>query len=152
MTGRFAASAEQDVDLPTSAGDEEPIKPARPGLVELAAAILIVGGALGVIAALANNAPQPAGLEAVPLLTLVLNLAQVGVGLAIRWGWLWLVALNYVAVLAFLDLLAAGESPVALMLGAAEVLVVVILIAKRPWFQALAAWRAEVRARAVGVR
>lgn len=139
--------AHQDAGLPVSPVDEEPIKPARPGLVELAAAIVIVGGGLGVFAALAISAPQPVGLEALPLLNLVLSLAQVGVGLAIRWGWLWLVTLNYVAVLAFLDLLTAGESPVSLMLGVAEVLVVVILLAERPWFQALAHWRAEERAR-----
>jgi hypothetical protein len=86
---------------------EEPVRPARPGTVELAAAMLIVGGVLGVISALASSTTAPAGLEALPLLTLALTLGQVAVGLLIRLGRFWLLAVNYVAVLAFLDLLAA---------------------------------------------
>lgn len=119
------------------------VRPARPGTIELAAALLIVGGVLGVLGVLANTAPGPAGFEALPLLTLVLNLAQIAAGLLIRVGRLWLVAVNYVAVLAFLDLLAAGASPLSLMLGLAEVVVVVILLARRPWFDALTRWRAQ---------
>lgn len=119
----------------------EPIRPARPGAIELAAALLIVGGVLGILGVFATSAPEPAGLEALPLLTLILNLAQIAVGLLIRVGRLWLVAVNYVAVLAFLDLLAAGASPLSLMLGLAEVVVAVVLLAHRPWFDALRRWR-----------
>lgn len=59
----------------------------------------------------------------------------------IRVGRFWLLAVNYVAVLAFLDLLAAGVSPLALMLGLSEVLAVVILLLRKPWFDAMARWR-----------
>ena len=120
---------------------EAPVRPARPGTVELAAAMLIVGGVLGVISALASSTTAPAGLEALPLLTLSLTLLQVAVGLLIRLGRFWLLAVNYVAVLAFLDLLAAGVSPLALMLGLSEALAVVILLVRKPWFDAMARWR-----------
>jgi hypothetical protein len=110
--------------------------------VELAAALLIVGGVLGVIGFFADNAPEATGFQAVALVTLVLNLALVAVGLLVRVGRLWLLAVNYVAVLAFLDLLASGASPVALMLAVAEIIVVAILFAQRPWFDAMRDWRA----------
>ncbi len=121
---------------------ERPPRPARPGLVELAAALLIVGGVLGVIGFFAGSSPEPDGLGPLSLLTLVLNLAQIGVGVALRVGRLWILAVNYVAVLAFLDLLASGASPLALMLAVAEIVVVAILFAKRPWFDAMREWRA----------
>lgn len=132
-------------ELETGATDtaERPPRPSRPALVELAAALLIVGGVLGVIGFFAGPAPGPDGLGALSILTLVLNLAQVAVGFAIRVGRLWLLAVNYVAVLAFLDLLASGASPVALMLAVAEIVVVAILFAQRPWFDAMRDWRAR---------
>jgi hypothetical protein len=43
-------------------------------------------------------------------------------------------AVNYVAIVGFLDLLAAGGSPIALIRGIGEVAVVVILLVYRPWF------------------
>ena len=119
-----------------------PPRPARPGLIELAAALLIVGGVLGVIGFFAGSPAEPGGLGAVSVLTLVLNLAQIAVGLLLRVGRLWLLAVNYVAVLAFLDLLASGASPLALMLAVAEIIVVAILFAQRPWFDAMRDWRA----------
>lgn len=134
--------------LESTAAEEavQPIRPARPGAIELAAALLIVGGVLGVLGVLATSgAIEPAGPEALPLLTLVLNLAQIAVGFLIRGGWLWLVAINYVAVLGFLDVLAAGASPLSLMLGLAEVVVVVILMIHRPWFESLRGWRSTTR-------
>jgi hypothetical protein len=124
---------------------ERPPRPLRPGLVELAAALLIVGGVLGVIGFFAGSAPESGGLGALSLLTLVLNLAQIAVGLLLRIGRLWLLAVNYVAVLAFLDLLASGSSPLALMLAVAEIAVVAILFAQRPWFEAMREWRAWAR-------
>jgi hypothetical protein len=53
-----------------------------------------------------------------------------------RLGRLWLVTLNYAAVLGFLDLLGAGTSPLSLMLGLADIVVVIILIGNKPWFDA----------------
>jgi hypothetical protein len=69
-----------------------------------------------------------------------LNVAPIAVGLLIRMGRLWLFAVNYVAVIGFLDLTAAGSSPLALLLGIADAAVVVILLINRPWFQGRAAW------------
>jgi hypothetical protein len=83
---------------------------------------------------------EPAALASVPLVTLVLNLAQIATGLLVRLGRIWLFAVNYVAVLAFLDLLASGASPTALMLGIAEVAALVMLLAQRPCFDAMRAW------------
>jgi hypothetical protein len=58
---------------------------------------------------------------------------------------LWLLAVNYVAVLGFLDLLGAGGSPLAFMLGASDIFVVVILFLQKPWFDEMSRWRARRR-------
>ncbi|MCI0581309.1 MAG: hypothetical protein L0227_00195 [Chloroflexi bacterium] len=112
-----------------------PPGPPRPPAVELAAAILIVGGAanlIGVIlAAVAGGATDP-----FLWLSVGLNVASVVLGLLVRTGRLWLVTLNYAAILGFLDLLGASVNPAALMLGLAEVLVVILLIRHKPWFDA----------------
>jgi signal transduction histidine kinase len=131
----------EELEAGTMDAVEAPARPARPGTIELAAALLIVGGVLGVVGFFTASAPEPAGIVAVSVLTLVLNLAQIAVGLFLRIGRLWLFAVNYVAVLAFLDLLASGASPLSLMLAVAEIVVVVILFAQRPWFDAMRAWR-----------
>lgn len=136
--------AREQLDGVAAESAELPGRPARPGLIELAAALLIVGGVLGVVGFFTSTVSDTSGLDSLSLLTLGLNLAQIAVGLVVRVGRLWLVAVNYVAVLAFLDLLASGVSPLALMLAVAEILVVVILFAQRPWFDAMRAWRASV--------
>jgi hypothetical protein len=64
----------------------------------------------------------------------------------VRIGRAWLLALNYAAVLGFLDLLGAGASQFSLMLGLAEIVVVGILLARKPWFDAVRSWRADVAA------
>jgi len=122
---------------------EAPVRPARPGVIELATALLIVGGVVGVVGYFTSSGSEVGGLDTLSILTLGLNLAQIAVGLMLRVGRLWLLAVNYVAVLAFLDLLASGVSPLALMLALAEIVVIVILFAQRPWFDAMRAWRAD---------
>jgi len=42
-----------------------------------------------------------------------------------------------------IDLLGAGASPLSLMLGLADIAVVVILFVHKPWFDAMRRWRAE---------
>ncbi len=121
----------------------KPIRPPRPGAIEFAAALLIVAGVLGMLGLIAGVSFTPAALEAFAVLTFILNVTQIVVGVLIRWGRIWIVAVNYVAVLAFVDLLAAGLSPLSLMLGLAEVVVVVILLLNKPWFDALARWRSS---------
>jgi hypothetical protein len=118
-------------------------RPSRPPAIELAAAILVVGGVIGLVGALLRDASAgPASSDPFLLLTLALNAGSVVVGLLVRFGRLWILAVNYVAVLGFLDLLAAGASPLALMLGLAEIVVVVIVFSKKPWFDAMGRWRA----------
>lgn len=123
---------------------------ARPWLIELGAAILIVGGVLGAIGAIGGAASLPPGTGLLVAMTVALNVATVAVGILIRTGRWWIVALNFVAVLGFLDLTAASASPLALLLGILDVVVVLILLANRPWFEARGRARAEARARARG--
>jgi hypothetical protein len=113
---------------------DEPVRPNRPAAIELAAALLIVGGGLGVFGLIATDAQRPAGLEWLAVLTLVLNVAQIVVGVLVRIGRFWIVVVNYVAVLGFLDFRSASVSPLGLMLGLTEVVVLVILFIHRSWF------------------
>jgi hypothetical protein len=114
--------------------------------VELAAAILIVGGTIQLLLGITTLPVVPPGAEGFAALALALNIASIAAGFLIRAGRAWLVAVNFAAILGFLDLLGAGGSPLSLMLGAAEVLVVGILLARRPWFDALAQWRTTTAA------
>ncbi len=116
--------------------------------MELAAAILIVGGAMQLIVTTATLSGVPPGRNPFLAVALTLNVASIAIGALARTGRAWLLALNFAAVVAFLDLLGSGGSPLSLTLGVAEVLVVAILVARKPWFDAMRAWRAEVAARA----
>lgn len=121
--------------------------PARPPAVELAGAILIVGGVVGLIG-LVTAAPNLPGFTlGLLLLTLALNVAPIAIGVLVRMGRAWIVDVNYVAVIAFLDLLSIGSSPLGLIFGAANVLVVIILIRHKPWFDEISRWRADERDR-----
>ncbi len=113
--------------------------PARPAAVELAAAFLIVGGAVSAFSAVSNVSSLPPGVEPILALTVALAIGSIVVGVFVRLGRFWIVAINYAAVLGFLDLLGAGASPLALMLGLSDVLVVVILFRYKSWFDEL--WR-----------
>ena len=125
-------------DGPEPAEDEaEAPRPARPAAVELAAALLIVGGVINVLSAASNISSIPPGTEPFFALTVALAIGSIVVGLLVRLGRSWLVAVNYAAVLGFLDLLGAGASPLALMLGVADIIVVVILFRHKPWFDEL---------------
>jgi hypothetical protein len=116
--------------------DEEPtlVRPRRPALIELAAALLIVAGIFGLMGLLQPDPNQPAGFEPLILLTVVINAGQIVVGVLIRAGRLWILAVNYVAVLGFLDLAGAGGSPLAALLGIIELGVLAVLFAYRWWF------------------
>jgi hypothetical protein len=141
--------AEPGADSDSAAGPDAPEdpRPTRPALVELAAAILIVGGTIGLVGLVTRLSNVPAGLEPFLALTVALDVGSIVMGLLVRAGRAWIVAVNYVAVLGFLDLLASGGSPLALMLGLADVGVVVILVLNKPWFDATAEWRARRRSR-----
>lgn len=119
------------------------MRPPRPGAVELAAAILIVGGLLGTLSGLGRVADPATDTPSLGLLTVVLNMVQVVLGLLVRHGRLWLLTVNYAAVVGFLDLLAGGASVTALMLGLSEVVVVITLLGTKPWFDAVRRWRRD---------
>ena len=119
----------------------EPLPPARPAAIELASAILIVGGAISLVGPLSAVMSSAPGGDPFLGLTVALAVGSIVVGLLTRFGRSWIVAVNYVAVLGFLDLLASGASPLALMLGLADILVVVILFVHKPWFDAMRARR-----------
>jgi hypothetical protein len=127
-------SPERDV-----AANHRPLPP-RPASVELAAAILIVAGIVGFVTA--AGAWFSGSVDPFLWLALGLNAGSIGLGIATRLGRLWLLTLNFAAVLAFLDILGSATSPVPLMIGITEVVVVVILLLRKPWFDAVARARA----------
>ena len=131
-------------DPADATGDEPELpKPSRPGAVELAGAILIVTGAIGLFGSLATASRLPSGGEPFLALTLALDLGSIVLGLLVRLGRFWILAVNYAAVLGFIDLLGAGASPLSLMLGLADIAVVVILFVHKPWFDVMRQQRAE---------
>ena len=125
-----------------------PPLPPRPIAIELAAALLIAGGAVNVIGDVSSIPSLPPGTEPIFFLTFALAMGSIVVGLLIRLGRAWVVAVNLAAVLGFLDLLGAGTSPLSLMLGVADILVVVILFRHKPWFDELRLRRATGDAQA----
>lgn len=127
--------------IPSADPPEVIAPPPRPALVELAAAILILTGGIGLVTAIL--ATLAGAQDPFAWLTVALNLVSIVLGLATRLGRLWILTLNYAAVLGFLDMLGASTNPQALMVGLSEVLVVVILVARKPWFDAVAAARAS---------
>lgn len=119
---------------------DEPQRPPRPTLVELAAAILVVGGAMSILTSLdvvMRLAEQGPGVEPLALLSLGLGVGIVILGVLLRMGLAWLVALNVIAVTAFLELTSA--TIVGLLFGGLDLFVVLVLLVERPWF----AWRPE---------
>ena len=123
---------------PDATGAHEQARPPRrrrPILVELASALLIVGGVLNlllsiqVIAALGQQGSEVGPLT---LVTIVLAAATLVLGVLVRFGRAWLVTINVVAVVAFLEL--TSGSPVGLVFGGVDTVVVVALLLERPWF------------------
>ena len=122
---------------------EEPAPPpSRPGAIELAAAILIASGIVGVLVAASTAGNLPPGTEPFQLLTVALDVGSIVIGVLVRFGRSWILAVNYVAVLGFLDLVGAGTSSLSLILGLADIVVVVVLFVQKAWFDALRERRA----------
>ena len=129
--------------------DEDPLdstlppasrRPARPLSIEIAAAILIVGGLAGSVGTIgatlgADPAAGDAGARPVIALLLVLNALTVIVGVMVRLGRSWPLAINVVAVLVFIELTAVPNgSAVATLLAALDGFVFVALARNRAWF------------------
>jgi hypothetical protein len=107
----------------------------RPVLVELASALLIVGGALNLlisIQVLATLGERGDEIGPLTLVTIALATATLVLGVLVRFGRAWLVAINVVAVVAFLEL--TSGSPIGLLFGGVDTFVVVALLIERPWF------------------
>ena len=120
----------------------EPERPPRPAMVEAAAAILIVVGVAGIAAqvlAIAGGTAVPsAGAEPILLLQYALIVLTIVIGLLVRAGRAWLLSVNVVAVILFLDLTAVPSGNVfALIFSVLDAIVFVTLIRHRWWFE----WR-----------
>jgi hypothetical protein len=104
--------------------------------VELAAAIMIVGGIISTLTSIEAAATFAArGELSVPLaaLSVGLGVAFVLLGLLVRVGRAWLVAVNVAAIAGFLELTSGTAQ--GLLFGVLDALVVVLLLRERPWFQ-----------------
>jgi hypothetical protein len=109
-------------------------------LVELASAILVVGGLVGILNSIEvamRLAEAGPGVEPIAGLTLGIGLVSVVLGILTRYGRAWLVTLNVVAIAAFLELTSGAMT--GLLFGGLDVFVVVVLLLHRPWF----AWTPE---------
>ena len=111
-------------------------RPRRPILVEVAAAILIVGSATDVLISFEGMATAPTSLGRVLAAASVsVGLLLVILGFLVRSGRAWLVALNVVAIAAFLEF--QSLSFVGLLSAVFDMVVLGILLRERAWFQ----WR-----------
>ena len=125
--------------------------PRRPVLVELASALLIVTSAVSVLLSvdvLNNLIRQGEEIGLLVVLSIALATLNLGLGLGVRFGRLWLTTINVAAVLGFLELISA--TPVGIFFGAIDVLIVLALVREHPWFVASAAARAEAQAAGAG--
>ena len=122
----------------TDAGMPEPERPSRPILVELASAILVVGGLMSVLSStdvVMRLSTQGEAVDTLALLSLAIGVAGIVLGILIRFARGWLVALNLVAIAAFLELTSA--SIVGLVFGSLDLFVVLVLLFEQSWFR----WR-----------
>jgi sulfite exporter TauE/SafE len=104
--------------------------------VELAAAILIIGSGTDALISLEGMATAPtADARVLAALSVVVGIALVWLGLLLRAGRAWLVAINVVAIAAFLEL--RSLTFVGLLSAILDFVVVALLLRTRWWFQ----WR-----------
>lgn len=111
-------------------------RPPRPVLVELAAAVLIIGSAMDVFISFEGTATAPtAEGRLLFALSTAIGAALVVLGLLVRAGRAWIVAINVVAVAAFLEITSLTFAGLVSMV--LDLAVLVILLRERWWFQ----WR-----------
>ena len=122
-------------------------RPRRPVSIEIASAILVVGGfvaIVGTVAAMLGLDPAAAdpGARPVIYLILALNALTIVIGLLVRRGRAWLLCINVVAVLLFVELTAIpGGSATAAVLALLDSFVFIALSRNRDWFD----WRPPER-------
>lgn len=125
----------------------KPFRP-RPILVELASALLVVGSIFNLLISidgLVLFAQGGGDIGLATIITIVLATLTFGLGLAVRFARAWLLTVNVIAVIGFLELL--SQTPVGLLFGALDVIVVLALFRERPWFEWSALERTEAPAR-----
>lgn len=118
-------------------------RPIRPAAVDVVAALFVFGGLFGLTQLAFGDFVITGKLPAKgPILGVaaVLYAASIALGISVRTGRAWLGALN-LAVLFAVVYVAAFDKPVALALGVAHGVAVVLLIRVRPWFATMARWR-----------
>lgn len=107
-----------------------PSRPPRPLLIEIAAAILIVGGLTSILGSLGTLDPNTEELD---IVFLVLGALTVLVGLLVRAGRAWVIDVNVAAIVLFLEVTAL-PSAVAIVFVALDTIVLFALIRHRAWF------------------
>jgi hypothetical protein len=119
-------------------GDHPP--PPRPAAIDLAAAVLVFGGLLGFSQLALGEYVVTGSLPAKgPIMGVatIAYAASIALGVAVRAGRAWLLAVNLALVVAIL--------PLPLVLALLHGLAGAVLIARRRWFADVAAWRNGVR-------
>lgn len=139
MTWRADSTGEASSDPDTT--EAVGSAPARPLLVEFGAAILVIGGAFGLLAKLFDPLVPGAALafDPVLILAIVLDVLAIAAGVLLRTGRTWIVAANLAAVLAFLHLV--SQSVAGIAFAAAYLAVVAACFLVRDWFDAMKDWR-----------
>jgi len=122
--------------------------PPRPPAIDIAAAILVFGGLFGLSQLVGGDFLITGSLPAkdpIVGVALLLDVASVALGFAVRVGRFWLPALNLSGLFAILYL-AAMARPIHALLGVSNALAFVILFVHRRWFGALRRGGAPPRA------
>jgi hypothetical protein len=126
LTGPEAGGEPRDASVVPA-----PVRARRPVLLELAAAILVVGGLTGLLGTVATLDPTSAALD---VLFAGLAILTVVVGLLVRAGRAWVLDINVVAVALFVEATAL-PSAVAVLFVALDTIVLFALIRHRAWFE-----------------
>ena len=143
MTRRFDGAITTPEDVPDSTRMPTATRPPRPMSLEIAAAILVVGGFLAtvgtVVTALGlDPAAADPGARPVIALIVVLNALTVVVGVLVRRGTVWILCINVVAVLLFVEFTAVPSgNATAVLLAVLDSFVFIALARNRAWFD----WR-----------
>ena len=131
--GAITGPAEDSGAAADSSVEPAPLRPPRPLLLEFAAACLVVGGLTGLLGILGTSrAGMAVALDA---LLIGLNVLTIIVGLLVRAGRAWVLALNVVAIVLFLEITAL-PSGVAIVFAALDTIALFALIRHRAWFDA----------------
>ncbi|TAK02661.1 MAG: hypothetical protein EPO36_01520 [Chloroflexota bacterium] len=126
-------------------GDHPP--PPRPAAIDLAAAVLVFGGLLGfsqlALGEYVVTGSLPAKGPIIGVATIAYA-ASIALGVVVRVGRAWLLAVN-LAVLVAILYLPAADRPLPLVLALLHGLAGAVLVAQRRWFADVAAWRNGAR-------